>query len=171
MPGPELTLERPPTVELARALIPMDERLLGGVAIQGSVTDHHLELLAFRLEEAFGIVHGSERKPKEDNLCIAYATSPEPGVPAMTSEDTENVERRLIFTALKQNHGMRTFKEVDSSGEIIWTGDDHTATRYFVHRWAGLLVMTDAAKEMVLVDGVVISLKSERHAPVVEKRR
>lgn len=90
---------------------PVDQKILGGIALHGRITPQRLDEVAVRLDKAFIALR--EDETNEYGECIAYANN-------LTPEDQDLVEGTLTDTAMKQNHGM--LRKESQSAHTLWKG-------------------------------------------------
>jgi hypothetical protein len=132
---------------------PLDQQIVGGLALAGSLHESDFQEVAERLNDAFTALRSDATN--QFGSCIAYAFR-------LGYQDECRLDGQLAETALRQNHGMQTLTkmvitEAQPKGEpatsTLWLGVD--GDRFFqIHKHSGQIAMTDGE----LPHGLVYSL-------------
>jgi hypothetical protein len=151
---PTILLEEPPlSLEVLRPL-PLDKKIIGGVALYGSLTDEQRQAVMDRLDEAFSAMRSDVSD--QFGASIAYQTDVE-------TDGSDDIEQAMLEVARAQNHGMfeeeRHVSDTANGSFDMWVGRAHDL-RFFLRKYRGPLPMDDGS----IPDAVIYSLHAGREA-------
>jgi hypothetical protein len=132
--------------------LPLDKKILGGLAVRGVLTPETLGAVAERLQEAFYVLRSDVTN--EVSTCIAYGLGIGP-------QDEDKIDMHLLETAKRQNHGMITLRP-KSDVRILWAGTDDNKN-FSLYKHAGPLALSNGE----LPHGIVYSLLGQRFHKIV----
>jgi hypothetical protein len=125
-------------------LYPIDNKILGGIALNREIDPVILAELQCRLEKVFDDMRSDVKA--ESGSCIAYGFD-------LTDTDEEAVDNLLLATAEAQNHGMLTQQELHDSHRL-WAGK--TANQFFaLHKHTGHIILSDSSMPIGTVYGLL----------------
>lgn len=133
-------------LEGQRAL-PLDLKILGGVAIYDSVSDRSLQAVDGRLDDVFSELRAD--KTSEYGACIAFV------IDQVSEDDIEELDWRLKVGTKRQNHGLATVTQHSNAdrSHVLWTGVD-SSKEFKLLKHRGPIPLDDQSVR----DGVVYSL-------------
>jgi hypothetical protein len=160
----ELAKSETESVEILR---PLDEKILGGIALCGYLDDESVISAMEKLQESFDQLREepltAAKKAAEKNAkpqtefgrCVAYS------LPNLETEEAAHMDSYLLDIARRQNHGMRTVplsSANDPSTEVLWKGfDPNTSQKFVLFRKTGGITLSNFMPH----PGTLYALKSQ----------
>lgn len=105
-------------------LLPLDERIAQGVALNGLFSEVQQMQLTSRLITSFEDLRSDPDLTKERRHCVAI------NIGKLSLDTEDRVDELVVKLADEQNHGMRTVNTIkEDLVDVIWTGYDPNTTR------------------------------------------
>ena len=114
--------------EIAQSPMPLDQKLVGGIALSGALSTDTVEHVMHRLEATFYLMRNDITR--ESGAGLAYS------IGYLSKEDQAMLDKELVANARMQNHCMRPveLRPTDKADGVLWRGNDPQAHRAFMLR-------------------------------------